>query len=110
MKIKSTPEIDKALQENAPVSFSVSGGKDGAAAALLVSRYLDSIGHPKERRQLIHADLGSIEWQDSMPSCQRLSDYLGIPLKVVRRKGGGMVERWLSRWEGSVAEYPGADS
>ena len=100
-----TPEIRAMLDAGAPVAFSVSGGKDGAAAALLVNKFLDEIGHPKERRMLIHADLGSIEWSDSLPSCERLAKRLGLPLQVVRRNGGGMVERWLSRWQSSIARY-----
>jgi 3'-phosphoadenosine 5'-phosphosulfate sulfotransferase (PAPS reductase)/FAD synthetase len=105
-----TPEILDLLKAGAPVSFSVSGGKDGSAAALLVNRYLDSIGHPKARRQLIHADLGSIEWEDSFPSVQRLGTFLDLPVKVVRRKAGGMVERWLSRWEANVNRYKNLSS
>ncbi len=105
MELTITPETRAMLEAGAPVAFSVSGGKDGAAAALLVSKFLDEIGHPKERRMLIHADLGSIEWSDSLPSCERLAKHLGIPLQVVRRNGGGMVERWLSRWESSIARY-----
>jgi 3'-phosphoadenosine 5'-phosphosulfate sulfotransferase (PAPS reductase)/FAD synthetase len=105
IELSLTDDAIAMLKAGALVSFSVSGGKDGAAAALLFNKYLDEIGHPKERRMLIHADLGSIEWKDSLPSCKRLSEFLGLPLTVVQRNGGGMVERWLSRWESSIARY-----
>ena len=54
--------ITEGLAEGAHVVFSLSGGKDSSAAAFAVDAYLDTIGHPRERRHAIHADLGIIEW------------------------------------------------
>jgi 3'-phosphoadenosine 5'-phosphosulfate sulfotransferase (PAPS reductase)/FAD synthetase len=54
---------------------------------------------------LIHADLGVIEWVDSLPSCERLAAQLGLELIVVRRKAGGMITRWQKRWENNVERY-----
>ncbi len=64
------PEIAAALAANAAVGISASGGKDSAAVAIATIAYLDKIGH-KGPRLLIHADLGRIEWQDSITTCQR---------------------------------------
>lgn len=102
--ITSHPTIDTQLSANAVVAFAVSGGKDGAIAALAGNEYLNKIGHRGER-VLIHADLGSVEWKDSLPMCEKLSEHLNIPLIVVQRKAGGMMQRWLTRWENNVKRY-----
>lgn len=94
------------LQADAPVAVGVSGGKDSVACALAVADHLASIGH-RGPKVLIHADLGLVEWQDSLPSCERLATYLGWPLHVTRRAAGGMMERWESRWQSSKRRYLG---
>ncbi|WP_245521139.1 phosphoadenosine phosphosulfate reductase family protein [Rhizobium laguerreae] len=67
-------------------------------------RHLDRLGHTGERI-LIHADLGSVEWQDSLPTCEKLAQHLGVELVVVRRKAGGLMERWRGRWLSSMKRY-----
>lgn len=104
MNIVSTAEIDSLLAADAPVAIGVSGGKDSQAAALATFEHLDAIGH-RGPRVLIHADLGSVEWHQSLPVCERLAAHLGVELIVVRRKAGGLLERWISRWESSVRRY-----
>lgn len=106
MSIAVPPEIARLLADNAPVAIGVSGGKDSQAAALATMEYLDHTGHAGPR-VLIHADLGSVEWSDSLPVCQRLADHLGVELIVVRRAAGGLMERWKRRWELSVTRYAG---
>lgn len=66
--------------------------------------YLDRIGHAGPRL-LIHADLGAVEWKESLPVCERLAAELCTELVVVRRKQGGLLERWESRWRSNVARY-----
>lgn len=100
--IARTPDIDTALNAGAVISYSVSGGKDSDALVLACERELRGHAGP---RVLIHADLGRTEWQESLPQCQRLAEHVGLELIVVRRKAGGMMERWLSRWESSVRRY-----
>ncbi len=104
MMITRTPEIDALIENDAPVAIGVSGGKDSQGAALATFRYLDAVGH-KGPRILIHADLGSVEWDDSLPVCEKLADHLGCDLVVVRRKAGGLMERWESRWLSSKTRY-----
>lgn len=99
----SDAAVDEAIRANAPVAIGVSGGKDSQAATLATFRYLDHMGHAGERL-LVHADLGSVEWKDSLPTCQRLADSFGIELLVVR-KAGGLMERWRSRWQSSIDRY-----
>jgi 3'-phosphoadenosine 5'-phosphosulfate sulfotransferase (PAPS reductase)/FAD synthetase len=102
--IATTPDIEALIAAHAPVAIGVSGGKDSQAAALATFDHLDALGH-RGARVLIHADLGSVEWNDSLPTCRRLAEQLGCELIVVARKAGGMVERWESRWASSRRRY-----
>lgn len=102
--ISILPPIADLLQQGAAVAIGVSGGKDSQAAAMATFEYLDRIGHAGPRL-LIHADLGSVEWADSLPTCEQLADRLGAELIVVRRKQGGLMDRWESRWRSNVARY-----
>ncbi len=98
------PVVDKLLSENSPVAIGVSGGKDSSVAAWATINHLDKIGHTGPRI-LIHSDLGRIEWADSLPTCERLAKRLNVELVTVRRPAGGMVERWMSRWDANVERY-----
>lgn len=102
--VATTPEVDALLAAGAPVASGVSGGKDSCLLALRVQEHLDAIGHHGPR-VLVHADLGRVEWKDSILTCQRLADRLGLELLVVRRPSGDMMDRWLSRWSGNVERY-----
>ncbi len=102
--IASIDEIDMLISAGAPVAVGVSGGKDSQASALAAVAHLDRVGHSGPR-VLVHADLGSVEWSDSLRICAELATHLGLELIVVRRKAGGLMERWESRWASSVARY-----
>lgn len=102
--INTDPSIDILLQANAPVAVGVSGGKDSQAAALATFAHLDKIGH-RGPRVLIHSDLGSVEWRESLPVCERLAEHLGAELIVVRREAGDLMDRWEARWASSVRRY-----
>jgi hypothetical protein len=99
-----TPEISEMLAAGCVVAIGVSGVKDSQACAIRTMTYLNEVGHTGPR-VLIHADLGRIEWKDSLPTCERLALHLGIELIVVRRKAGDMLARWQKRWENNVARY-----
>ncbi|CAN7297875.1 phosphoadenosine phosphosulfate reductase family protein [Agrobacterium tumefaciens] len=96
--------VDNLLRDGSPVAVGVSGGKDSQAAALVTFQHLDRMGHSGPRI-LIHADLGSVEWNDSFRMCEELADHLKCDLVVVRRKAGGLLERWESRWLSSKTRY-----
>jgi 3'-phosphoadenosine 5'-phosphosulfate sulfotransferase (PAPS reductase)/FAD synthetase len=100
-----TPEIAVLLAAGAPVAVGVSGGKDGSVAAIEVYRHLDSIGHPREKRLLVHSDLGRIEWSQSLPVCEELAKLMGTELLVLRRKAGDMIDRWEQRWANIEERY-----
>jgi hypothetical protein len=72
--------------------------------ATRLAEYLDEIRH-QGPRVLIHSDLESVEWKDSLPVCERLAKRLGWELIVVRRKAGDMMDRWESRWKNNLARY-----
>jgi len=101
-------EVDATIAEllaaDAPVAIGVSGGKDSCAAAIATVEHLRAIGH-KGEVVLIHADLGRVEWADSLPTCERLAAFLGVELIVVRREAGDMMDRWLQRWRDNVRRY-----
>lgn len=99
-----TPEVRALLAKDCVVAIGVSGGKDSDACAIATTRYLDQIGHAGPR-VLIHADLGRVEWRDSLPSCERLAKAIGWDLMVVSRKAGDMLSRWEGRWANNVARY-----
>lgn len=106
--VATTPDIDALLSCNCAVAVGVSGGKDSDACAIAVDRYLASIGHTGPR-VLIHADLGRVEWRDSLPNCERLAARLGWELMVVRRQAGDMLARWEGRWANNVSRYASLD-
>jgi len=110
-----TELIHTAIDRGATLYSSVSGGKDGQAmTATLIANGFPLAG-------LIHADLGRIEWQQSLPMCQMLSDKFNVPLFVVRRSDGlDMVDYWKRRmmmlqgqnkpfWSSSSARYCTSD-
>lgn len=96
-QVALTLEIEALLAADAVVAVGVSGGKDSQAVALAVARHLHAIEH-RGPRVLVHADLGRVEWQDSLQVCRRLAEHLGWELLVVRRAAGDMLDRWESRW------------
>lgn len=98
-------EIRAALAAGAVVAFSVSGGKDSSVAAHAVNTYLDSIGHPREDRIAVHADLGRIEWAQSHAICEKLADQLGVELWTVRHGRHDMISRWEERFTRGKARY-----
>lgn len=100
--IAITPAVQALLDQKAPVAVGVSGGKDSHALAGALSKFLEGYGGSKV---LIHADLGSVEWGDSLPACRRIADRIGWELVTCSRKAGGMMQRWRSRWESSRRRY-----
>lgn len=104
--IAVTPEIEALLKRGAVAAYGISGGKDGLTSAVIANKYLDSIGHTGPRI-CVHADLGRVEWRGATELCQMQADYLGLELLVVKRAKGGLMERWLERWEANVTRYAG---
>jgi hypothetical protein len=53
---------------------------------------LDRCGH-SELRLCIHSDLGVLAWESALPHCERLARHVGLPLMVVKRKQGELIDR-----------------
>lgn len=104
LQVAMTPEVEQLLLKDAVAAIGVSGGKDSLAVALAVGRHLDAIGH-RGPRLLVHADLGRVEWADSLPACQRLAQGMGWELMVVRRTAGDLLARWQGRWAANARRY-----
>ncbi|WP_139222997.1 hypothetical protein [Paracidovorax wautersii] len=92
------------LDLNCVVAVGVSGGKDSDACAIAVDRHLNAIGHTGPR-VLVHADLGVVEWEDSLPGCQRLAENLGWELMVLQSASGDLMDRWKLRWKNNIKRY-----
>lgn len=102
--VATTPDVMGLVYRSAAVAIGVSGGKDSQAAVIATMALLDRHGHIGPR-VLVHADLGSVEWEESLPVCERLAKRFGLELLVVRRKAGGLMERWEARWASSKRRW-----
>jgi len=103
------PAIDDtvlaAVRRGAWFAFNLSGGKDSTASAQAAISLLDALGHPRDRRIAIHADLGRAEWRSTPAMVAAIADRLGIPLLVVSRSAGDMVARWEQRFRSGKRRY-----
>lgn len=97
--------IAGAIQTGAWVVFNLSGGKDSSAAMFATNILLDRLGHPRDRRMAIHADLGRAEWDSTPTFVEQIAGLAGMPLTVVRRKAGDLFDRWEQRFENGKRRY-----
>lgn len=85
--------IHRVLGMGAVLIISISGGKDGQA---MLRALMDAARRPDWPGAAplctIHAHLGRAEWKESLPHCQRISDEAGLPLVVVQRPQGDLVQ------------------
>jgi hypothetical protein len=103
--VDTEPLLIATIAQNPIVVFSISGGKDSAAAAFAANAYLDTLGHDRSRRAVIHADLGRIEWRSTPAIVEQLAARLRLPLIVVRRSAGDLIARWQQRFEAGKQRY-----
>ncbi|WP_267382578.1 phosphoadenosine phosphosulfate reductase family protein [Sphingomonas sp. GC_Shp_6] len=94
-----------AIAASAPVAFSLSGGKDSVSISHATAGLLDQLGHPRDRRFAIHADLGRIEWQSTPATVRAAAESIGAPLIVVRNRSHDMLSRWDRRFELGCRRY-----
>lgn len=99
------PLVLDAVRREAWFAFNLSGGKDSSMAALAAMLLLDRLGHPRERRIAVHADLGRAEWDSTPDMVAAIAEYLGLPLIILRRKAGDMVARWEQRFHSGKLRY-----
>jgi 3'-phosphoadenosine 5'-phosphosulfate sulfotransferase (PAPS reductase)/FAD synthetase len=103
--VATDPIVDAAIANGAVFAFSLSGGKDSGALAFAAMRHLDQMGHPRERRIAIHADLGRVEWKSTPAMVEATAARLGLPLHIVRRKAGDLLARWQVRFFNAKVRY-----
>jgi 3'-phosphoadenosine 5'-phosphosulfate sulfotransferase (PAPS reductase)/FAD synthetase len=94
-----------AIRNGAWIVFNLSGGKDSSAAMFAVNLCLDLLGHPRSRRMAIHADLGRAEWATTPATVAQIAAIAGVPLTVVRRAAGDLLDRWIQRFENGKRRY-----
>lgn len=92
------PEIDGALKNGAALAISISGGKDSQAMLIALTRLYQPSGWTGPLFA-IHAHLGRAEWPQSLGMCQKMADDAGIPLTVVARPQGDLVQEIEDRKE-----------
>lgn len=88
------PLIDTVLGiSSAVLLVSISGGKDSQA----MTNYLVDLYKARNWQATVvavHADLGRIEWPQTGAMVERIAAERGIPLSIVRRPKGDMIDRW----------------
>jgi 3'-phosphoadenosine 5'-phosphosulfate sulfotransferase (PAPS reductase)/FAD synthetase len=83
LQLHWNPQIQHALDNGAALIVSVSGGKDSDAMALVLHRARQHFRW-RGRFILCHADLGRMEWPQSLPHCRDLVDRLDAEFVVVQ--------------------------
>src|SRR5438105_223977 len=103
--VETTPDVERLIEQHAPVLFCISGGKDSRYATEAGFEELDRRGHAGERK-LMYADVGRrMVWTGAREECQRLADRMRAELIVVGREAGDLLDRWWTRQENNVARY-----
>jgi len=92
------------------VIISTSGGKDSQAMLSMVHRLAVEQGCT-DRLRAVHADLGRAEWPGVTDLVERQCAMLGIPLEIVRRPQGDLVDQIRARgmFPSSAARYCTSD-
>lgn len=97
--------ISDAVRRKAWFVFNLSGGKDSTATSHAAIACLDRLGHPRARRIAVHADLGKAEWRSTPSFVEGIAERLGLPLLILRRRTGDMVDRWEQRFASGKSRY-----
>lgn len=96
--IKIPEEIRKQIKLGAAIAISISGGKDSQALLKVVSENVRSMGYGNEIFA-IHANLGRVEWPQTLEHCKWMCDECNVPLVIVQREKGDLIDRWEERME-----------
>lgn len=104
-EIATDEAVMQAIADQAMFVINLSGGKDSTVAGHSVMAQLDALGHPREKRIAIHADLGRAEWRSTAGVVEAVAAKLGLELLVVRRGAGDMVARWEVRFSNALIRY-----
>lgn len=117
--IKIPQTIQEQIELGAAIAISISGGKDSQALLKAVTETLRGKGYGNEIFA-IHAHLGRAEWPQTLRHCRWICDQVNVPLVIVKREKGDLVDRWNERqeklagtgkpfWSSSAARYCTSD-
>lgn len=100
MHLHIPPEVQSLLDAGAHLIVSVSGGKDSDCQAIELAKLRDGHGW-RGRFIFIHADVGRMEWAQSLAHCRQLAERLGAEFTVVKHAKydllGGIQNRMATR-------------
>jgi hypothetical protein len=102
----------EALARGAALAVSISGGKDSQAMLELLAREHAAQAWPGPVLT-VHADLGKAEWPQTPGHVRFMADRAGVPLTVVRRPQGDLVDEILAREQtlaGQAPAWPSAEA
>src|SRR5437764_1432251 len=115
MKKLSVPAALERLIEtsHAPVSLviSISGGKDSDTLCQLLPRFIQQKGWAEHVSiSLVHADMGRAEWLFTTGYVKRRAAELALPLTIVARSQGDLLDLFRRRHEKrpDAAPFPSA--
>jgi len=97
--------IQLALAQGADCGISISGGKDSQALLTIFTRWHREQRFPGHLLAL-HADLGRAEWVETPAFVATLCAHLAIPLVVVRRTQGDLLDRLQERMQKLACASP----
>lgn len=98
MQIDLPAPIHTALNDGAALAISISGGKDSQAMLEAVVEEYKHAGWPGEFFA-VHAHLGRMEWPQTLAHCEKMAASVGIPLIVVSRPQGDLLQEMWDRVE-----------
>lgn len=91
-------EIREQIELGAAIAISISGGKDSQALLKAVPPVVRKYGCMNQMFA-IHAHLGRMEWPQTLDHCRKICEKVDIPLVVVEREKGDLIDRWKDRME-----------
>ncbi len=96
-------DLHAALEQGADLLISVSGGADSDAMTyLLCAARQSELAAGRRwpgRMQLVHADLGRLDWPQTGPHVRTLAQTVNLSLDIVRREQGDLLETWRQRYD-----------
>lgn len=96
--IQLPDHIYEALEHNAALAISISGGKDSQAMLIALMKVVREYGYEKQTFA-IHADLGRAEWSTTPAHVEKICQEQEVELVVVRRQQGDLLAHMQQRME-----------
>ncbi|MCY4654915.1 MAG: phosphoadenosine phosphosulfate reductase family protein [Dehalococcoidia bacterium] len=93
------------------ILLNTSGGKDSQTMIAEACRQADRAGVPRNRLIAVHANLGRVEWPDTLELVKAQADAQGLELRTVSRPQGDLLEHVEKRgmWPSPAARYCTSD-